>query len=303
VVKFLLDGFPSSKECGVSIKIVSDSTCDLPQEIVTQYDITIVPLYINIGDRGYLDGVEITRQEFYEGLPNYDPLPTTATPGIDAFRMVYDQLDEDGATEVLSIHISISLSSTVDVARAAAQETSSVPVTVFDSQQLSLGTGFLVLAAAKAAAEGSSMDEIIALLKEQTSRTYVFAALDTLEFLQRSGRMNSVVARLGSLLQIKPLLTMHGGEPTGERVRTRERAIARLIQMVSDLGSLEKIALVHTNAPEAAQDLYQRARHLFPEEGTPLSVDVTPTLGANIGPGVIGFTCITAGKSSKNFNT
>lgn len=283
----------------MTIKIVSDSTCDLPDGIVSQYGITIVPLYINIGDRGYLDGVEISRQEFYEGLADYDSHPTTATPGIDAFRKVYDRLAEEGASQVLSIHVSISLSATVDVARAAAQETSSAPVTVFDSQQLSLGTGFLVLEAAKAAAEGRSMEEIIALLEEQTSRTYVFAALDTLEFLKRSGRMNTIVARLGGMLQIKPLLKMHAGEPTSERVRTRQRATQRLIQLVTDLGAIEKMALVHTNAPEAAQELYIKARHLFPSEDAPLSVDVTPVLGANIGPGVIGFTCIAAGKSSK----
>ena len=96
---------------------------------------------------------------------------------------------------------------------------------------------------------------------------------------------------------------MHAGEPTGERVRTRERAIARLIQLVEDLGTIEKLALVHTNAPQAAQELYQRARHLFPGDEAPLSVNVTPVLGANIGPGVIGFTCIAAGKPSKNSNS
>jgi DegV family protein with EDD domain len=287
----------------MSIKIVTDSTCDLPEEIISEYGISVVPLYINIGDHGHLDGIEITRREFYEGLPGYDPLPTTATPGVDAFRQVYDNLATEGATQVLSIHISISLSATVDVARTAARETSSVPVTVFDSQQLSLGTGFLVMEAVKAAEQGRSMEEIVALLEEQTSRTYVFAALDTLEFLQRSGRMNAVVARLGSLLQIKPLLTMHAGEPTGERVRTRERAIQRLIQMATELGAIEKMALVHTNAPQAAQELYQRAKHLFPDEEEPLSVDVTPVLGANIGPGVIGFTCIASRKPSKNFTT
>jgi len=282
----------------VSIRIVTDSTCDLPEEIIDKYGITVVPLFINIGDRGYLDGVDITRQEFYEGLADYDPLPTTATPGIDAFRRVYDQLAEQGATQVLSIHISISLSATVDVARAAARETSSVPVTVFDSQQLSLGTGFLVLTAAKAAAQGLPMEEIVAMLEEQTSRTYVIAALDTLEYLKRSGRMNAVVASLGSVLQIKPLLIMHAGEPSGERVRTRERAMKRVIQFVSDLGPVEQLALVHTNAPQEAQDLYNQAIHLFSNQEEPLSVEVTPVLGTNIGPGVVGFACIAAKKAA-----
>lgn len=281
----------------MSIRIVTDSTCDLPEEIIAEYGITVIPLYINIGDRGYLDGVEITRQEFYEELADYDPLPTTATPSIDAFRSIYDKLAEEGATQVLSIHISISLSATVDVARSAALMTASIPVTVFDSQQLSLGTGFLVLTAAKAAAEGLPIDEIIAMLEEQTSRTYVIAALDTLEFLKRSGRMNAVVASLGSILQIKPLLIMHAGEPTGERVRTRERAKKRVVQFVSELGPLEQLALVHTNAPQEAQDLYHQAIHLFPTQEELLSVDVTPALGTNIGPGVVGFTCITVKKA------
>ena len=277
----------------MSIRIVTDSTCDLPQEIVDTYGITVVPLYINFGDQGYLDGVEISRQEFYQRLPDSDPLPTTATPGVDAFRQTYERLADEGASEILSIHISISLSATVDVARTSAKQTQKVPVTVFDSQQLSLGTGFLVLSAAKAAAQGVPVEQIIAMLEEQTSRTYVIATLDTLEFLKRSGRMNAVVASLGSMLQIKPLLIMHAGKPTGERVRTRERAIKRVIQFVDELGDLEQIALVHTNAPDEAQALYRRAKHLFPKDEKPLSVDVTPVLGTNIGPGVVGFAFIT----------
>ncbi len=278
----------------MSIKIVTDSTCDLPQDLLQEYGVTVVPLYINFGDQGYLDGVEITRQEFYERLPESDPLPTTATPGVDAFKQVYEDLADSGASEILSIHISISLSATVDVARTAANETKKVPVTVLDSQKLSLGTGFLVLSAAKAAAEGKSMDEIVSMLDEQTSRTYVIAALDTLEYLKRSGRMNAVVARLGSVLKIKPILIMHDGEPTGERVRTRERALARLIEFISELGPLEQLALVHTNAAQEAKELFQRSKHLFANQEEPLSVDVTPALGTNIGPGVVGFACITA---------
>jgi DegV family protein with EDD domain len=213
---------------------------------------------------------------------------------VDAFKQVYEDLADRGASEILSIHISISLSATVDVARTAANETKKVPVTVLDSQQLSLGTGFLVLSAAEAAAEGKSMDEIVSMLNEQTSRTYVIAALDTLEYLKRSGRMNAVVARLGSVLKIKPILIMHDGEPTGERVRTRERALARLIEFIGELGPLEELALVHTNAAQEAKELFQRSKHLFANQEEPLSVDVTPALGTNIGPGVVGFACITA---------
>ena len=277
----------------MTIKIVTDSTCDLPEGVVTEHGITVVPLYINFGDQSYLDGVELSRQEFYERLPDYESPPTTAAPGPEMFRRTYERLADEGATEVLSIHISISLSAIVDVARLAAKETDALPVTVFDSRQLSLGTGFLVLTAAKAVAGGRSMDEIIALLEEQISRTHVFAALDTLEFLRRSGRMSRVMAGLGSVLRIKPLLKMYDGSPTAERVRTRKRAIERLISLLSDLVPLEQVALVHTHAHDRAEDLRQQVQHLLPE-GETLSVEVTSVIGAHIGPGAVGFACVSA---------
>jgi DegV family protein with EDD domain len=277
----------------MGIRIVTDSTCDLPLEIVDEFGITVIPLYINYGGQGFLDGVDISRKEFYESLPDSDPLPTTATPGVNVFKDVYEELAKEGANEIISIHISINLSATVEIARKAADATKSVPVTVIDSQQLSLGVGFQVLTAARAAMEGKTVNEIISILEDQISRTYVIAALDTLEFLRRSGRMSAAVERVGSLLRIKPLLIMHNGNPTAERVRTRKGVIKRIIKFVSELGNLEEIALVHTNAIEAAKDLYRQARQLFPDSGEPLIVDVTPVLGANIGPGVVGFACIT----------
>jgi DegV family protein with EDD domain len=277
----------------VSIRIVTDSTCDLPPAVVTQYDITVVPMYINVGDRGYLDGVELSRNEFYERLPGYTTSPTTAAPSPEVFCQAYEKLAAQGATEVLSIHISISLSATVNTARMCAQEKQSIPVTVFDSQQLSLGTGFLVVRAAQAAAEGRSMQEIIDLLEEQTSRTHVFAALDTLEYLRRSGRMNGAVAGIGNLLQVKPILKMHNGNPTVERVRTHNGATKRLVDLLGELAPLEQVAIVHTHAPDKAEHLRHQVEHLLPE-GKILSVDITPVIGANIGPGAAGFACVRA---------
>lgn len=278
----------------MSIRIVTDSTCDLPEKIVAQYGVTVVPLYINVGSESYLDGVELSRQEFYERLPGWETPPTTSTPGPETFRQAYEHLAAEGASEILSIHISISLSAILNSARLAAQQTDVVPVTVFDSRQLSLGTGFLVLTAAEAAAAGCSMAEIIALLEEQTARTYVFAALDTMEFLRRSGRVNGFQYGVGHLLNIKPLLKMHDGEPSSEKVRTRRRAVRRVVELVSDIGPLEELALVHTHAPQAAEELRQQAQHLFPEGGEPLSADVTPVIGTHIGPGAVGLACVAA---------
>jgi DegV family protein with EDD domain len=276
----------------MTIKVVTDSTCDLPEEIIAEYGITVVPLYINFGNQSYLDGVELSRQEFYERLPDSDPPPTTAMPGPQMFLQAYEKLAAEGATEILSIHISVSLSGTVNVAHLAAQE-ASVPVTVLDSGTLSMGTGFLVWTAAEAAAEGRPMDEIVALLEEQGLRTHVFAALDTLEFLRRSGRMNRVMAALGSWLQMKPLLKMYDGNPTAEKVRTTEHATNRLVSLLSDLVPLEKVALVHTHALKRAEELHQKVQHLLPE-GELLSVDITPVFGVHLGPGAVGFACVTA---------
>ena len=276
----------------MTIRIVTDSTCDLPEEIVAQHGITVIPLYINFGLESYLDGVDLSREAFYARLPDCDPPPSTAMPGWQAFREAYQHLADEGATEILSVHISKSLSAVVDSAHLAARE-ASVPVTVYDSGTLSLGTGFLVSTAAEAAAQGSSMDEIVALIEEQGQRTHVFAALDTLEFLRRGGRMNRVMATLGSWLQMKPLLKMHDGSPTAEKIRTSQAAIQRLIALLEEQLPLERVALVHTHALDKASDLFQQARHLLPA-GEPLSVDITPVFGTHLGPGAVGFACVSA---------
>jgi DegV family protein with EDD domain len=276
----------------MSVRIVTDSTCDLPPEIIDRYDIRVVPLYINIGKQGYLDGIDITREEFYKKLPSFPVHPTTAVPSPQKFHAMYDALADEGASDVLSIHISVALSAVVDVARTAAQETNSVPVTVLDAQQLSLGTGFLVETAAKLTAAGGSLAETLAVLNKQIKRSYVFAVLDTLEFLKRSGRMNKYLAGFASLLQIKPILTMHNGKPGSERVRTRDRAMKRLVEMLAEVGPLERIAIVHTNAiPERLSELRALAAHLLPQ-GEILTAEITPVIGAHIGPGAMGFAFI-----------
>ncbi len=276
------------------IKIVTDSTCDLPGEVVKALDITVVPLYIHVGQKSYLDAVDMSRQEFYARLPDFEHHPQTASPGPEMFRDIYERLADDGADEILSIHISVSLSGTLNTAQLAAQATEAVPVTVLDSRQLSMGTGFLVEAAAKAAVAGQTLSEIVETLREMGSRTHLFAALDTLEFLHRSGRMNWAVSKIGGLLKIKPLLTMHDGRPEVEQVRTTKRAVQRLLNRLADLAPLEQLALVHTSAPERLIELRERARHLFPEGPEPLEVDVTPVIGTHIGPGAAGFACVSA---------
>jgi DegV family protein with EDD domain len=275
----------------MSIGIVTDSSCDLPQNIIDENNIVVVPMFINIGSESYRDGVDITREEFYSNLPVYKSPPKTAAPGPDAFRAVYQKMADAGITEILSIHISSSLSGVMNSARQAAKEFTPIPVTAFDSRQLSLGTGFQALAAAKAAALGRTMNEIINLLEDQISRTYSFAALGTLEFLKRSGRMNGAVFMLGNLLDIKPILRMYNGNPTSERIRTRKRAFNRMASFLEKIGNFETAALMHTHVYQEAQDFWELVSDKLPS-GEKMCVEINPVIGSHIGPGAIGFVCI-----------
>ena len=278
----------------MSVRIVADSTCDLPAETIARYGIQVVPLYINVGNQGYLDGIDITREQFYTRLPSFPTHPVTAVPSTERFVAAYNALAEEGADEVISIHIAESLSAVANVARVAAKETTSTQVTVIDSGQLSLGTGFLVEKAAEMAAAGSTVAEILPVLEDQGKRSYVFAALDTLEYLKRSGRMNKYVAGVAALLKIKPIMTMNNGKPGSERVRTHEKALKRVISLVAAVGKLERVALVHTHATaEALAELRSMATNLLPQ-GPILTEDITPVIGAHIGPGALGFALVAA---------
>lgn len=156
----------------MTIRIVTDSTCDLPAAIVQKYNITVVPLYINQGDKSYIDGVNLTREEFYRLLPGFHPAPSTATPSPEVFAQTWDKLADSGADAILSIHISEKLSATINAARVAAKQFTRIPVTVLDSGQLSLGMGFLVEKAAQLAELGHKMEDILASLAEMMKRTY-----------------------------------------------------------------------------------------------------------------------------------
>jgi len=275
----------------MTIRIVTDSTCDLPQEVLDEHGITVVPLYIHIGEEGYLDGVEMSREEFYRRLPEMDEFPRTAAPGPGVFKEVYDRLAAEGATEIISIHISHTLSGTMEVARIAARMTSSCKVTAFDSGQLSMGTGLLAVTAAKLANEGRGSEDVLDALQDQSRRSHVFAALDTLEFLKRSGRMNWAVARIGSLLKVKPILTMNDGKADSIKVRTDRAAFKRIADLLRSVGELEQVVVVHTFGPERIRQLVESVRELLPSTDI-LEAVVTPVIGAHIGPRAVGFACV-----------
>jgi DegV family protein with EDD domain len=177
------------------------------------------------------------------------------------------------------------------VAHAAAQESNQVQVVVRDSGQLSLGTGFQVEIAARMAKAGHSMEEILAALDELSPRIFVTAGLQTLDYLRRSGRMNRFMAGLGSLLQLKPILTMQNGQPGSERVRTSSKAEDRLIEMLKENQPIERFALLHTNAAEEANIFLSKIKHLLPDSEI-YSMDITPVIGVHIGPGAVGYAIV-----------
>ena len=276
----------------MEIRIVTDSTCDLPEHLVDQYGITVIPLHIQQGDNTYLDGVNLTREQFYEQLPGFKPAPVTAAPGPDIFKQAWDKLADGGAKAILSIHISESLSATINSARIAAEQFTRIPVTVLDSSQLSLGMGFIVEKAAQMSQAGKRMEEIVSSLGGVMKRTYVFASLKTLEYLRRSGRMHFALARLGELLQIKPLLHMNQGKPTAHRARTQRRATERLFEWLREYAPYERLAIVHAGVPEEAKAMLEHIKDFLPNGGNVPIVQITPVLGAHLGVGALGFACI-----------
>ena len=275
----------------MNIRIVTDSTCDLPKQIVKAHKISIIPLHINQGENTFLDGVGISREDFYTKLPEYNPAPSTAAPSPETFRQKYEDLADEGAQSILSIHISESLSATINSAHIAAEQFTRIPVTVLDSSQLSLGLGFIVEKAAQMAELGHKVEEIIDSLHEMMKRSYVFASLKTLEYLRRSGRMHFALAHLGEILQIKPLLHMNQGKPTAHRTRTQSRATERLFEWLKEYAPFERLAIVHAGVQAEAEAMQERIKEFLPDGDIPI-VQITPVLGSHLGIGALGFACV-----------
>lgn len=276
----------------MKIKIVTDSASDLPGEVARKMDIAIVPAYINIGGESYLDGVNLSRQEFYTRLPEYPQSPTTAAPGLAAFKDAYEEAADEGAQAIISIHLAETLSATINAARQAKELFSRIPVWVVDSGQASLGLGMQALEAAKSVIQGHQIEEIIGTLADFRKRTYVYAVVDTLEYLRRSGRVARYRAILGSMIKIKPIVTIHDSLVKMEMAVTTARAYKRIHEIVSTLAPLESISFVHTLAQAKVDQMQQLLHDFIPKGQKIITNEVTPAIGAHIGPGATGVICV-----------
>lgn len=275
----------------MSIAIVTDSTCDLPPEAVKQYQIHVVPNILVIDGQSLEDGEGISRQEFYERLPYMKKVPTTASASAGTFQMLYERLFRQGFQQILSIHAPSALSGIFNAASLAAASFDH-QVEVIDSGQISLGLGFQAIAAAEAAAERLPLPEILAAIKRIQQRVHVIAMLDTLEYVRRSGRVSWARARLGTLLAVKPFIELRDGKVAhlGE-ARTRTKGENRLLRFLSDLGSLERLAILHTNAESEALAFQQRLDINLAHP--PYVVNVTTVIGTHVGPKGLGFVAVT----------
>jgi len=278
----------------MSVRIVTDSTCDLPVDVVEQYGITVVPIYVNLENKSYQDGVDLDREGFYQQLESSKTFPSTASPSTESFVTVFSDLAKKGADAILSIHLASTISGVYNVAMLASQSVKQGLVRTIDAGQISLGTGFIVAAAAKMAKAGKSLSEIIAAIQELANRTYTFAIVDNLKYLQHSGRVSQFKSLLGSLLQVKPLLRFYQGIPTVKILRTSKSAVEQLLASVKSLGKLEALNVLHINALDKALALQETALNQFPELANSKIIDVSPAIGTHIGPGTVGFAAVAA---------
>jgi DegV family protein with EDD domain len=274
----------------MTIRIVTDSTSDLPPAVVQAYNITVIPAYINFDGKSLKDGIDISRQQYYEMLPGCNPLPQTSSPSLTDFSQVYEKLTQEGAAEILSIHVAGAYSSVVNNASIAAAQAHSVPVTVVDSRSVTMGMGLLVIEAAKALQDGSTMSEVLAMLEQKIPSTYIFAALDTLDYMRRGGRISHLQYSVASLLGIHPVVILNNNTLHLELHRLRRKAVNRIIELGCGKELPEQVAVMHADSPERAAEVQQQVKALCGMDA--YIGEANPALGTHVGPGAVGVICI-----------
>jgi DegV family protein with EDD domain len=272
------------------VKIVTDSTADLPKELAAQHGIHVVPLTIFFGEEAYKDGIDLTPETFLEKLKAAKDLPTTSQPSPGDFAQVYKNLTEDGS-EVVSIHLSSALSGTYQSAVMGKDMVEGASIFVIDTKSATIGVGIMVLEAAKMAVTGASGAEVAEHVQRLVSQSSLHLAVDTLEYLQKGGRIGRAQGLLGSLLNIKPILYLVDGVVTpAEKVRGFNKALARMAELVlAQIMPEDKViyGVAHIASPQGAEIVMQKVRERYPNAEF-LVYDGGPVIGAHVGPGTVG---------------
>jgi len=272
------------------VRIVTDSTAQLEPSVAKRLGITVVPLTVRLGDETFREGVDITAEEFFQKLDRSPAMPVAFAPSVEDFQTVYTKLSKT-TDQIISIHISSKLSETCSRASVASRALlGRCEITVIDSLTISLGLGILATAAAQAAAEGRSLDEIEFLIRGMIPHIYIVFLAETLEYLERGGRIGPAQALLGTMLNIKPFLAIEDGEIIPlEKVRNRESAVDKLFEFVAEFSHIEQMAILQStpDPKEEAKLLIERLEMIFPKVKPPIMV-YSPTLACHIGPNGLG---------------
>ncbi|HEX76861.1 MAG TPA: DegV family protein [Dehalococcoidia bacterium] len=275
----------------MTVKVVTDSGCDIPPEIVRELDITVIPLYVRFGDRVYRDWVDIDADTLYERLVSDPVHPSTSQPPVGDFIETYKKVAQE-TNEIVSVHITSKLSGTYSSALAGAQQAmqalgKQLHIEVVDSLSASMGMGLLAILAARLARAGESLERIAAKVRQAVPNTKLFAFLDTMKYVERGGRLGKAAALLGTMLNVKPLLALKDGEavPVG-LARTRAKALERLREIAERVSHIRELAIVHSGSLTEAQSLLERLSSVVAKGQTYLS-KIGPALGCHAGPGAV----------------
>jgi len=271
----------------MTVKIVTDSVSDLPPEVAKELGITVVPLNVRFGTEVYRDGIDLTSEQFYEKLVASKTLPTTSVASPGTFAETYDKLAEE-TDEILVIIVTSKLSALYEVAlQSIGLMKRKCRVEVIDSQWAVMAQGLMAIAAARAANAGASLDEVIKLTRNNISRVDIRAAFDTLEYLQRGGRIGKAQAFLGSILKVNPIIALKDGVVEGAgRTRSRAKAIDYLYNFAMSFSHIEEMAIEYATTPHDAEMLVERLGAKFPKERIYRS-RASPVIGTHTGPGLL----------------
>jgi DegV family protein with EDD domain len=272
----------------MTVRIVTDSTCDLPGDVVADYGLTVVPLVVSLGDEEFVDGPDLDLDDFYARLRAFTGAPRTSQPSVERFIEAYDGLANDG-DGVVSIHISSRMSGTLNSASVARERLAGrVHIDLVDSYNVSLGLGAVVLEAAEAARAGADFAAVGEAARRAVERVRVVALVETLEYLRRGGRIGRARSMLGSLLNIKPILHIERGEMAPfERVRTWNRAVDRLAEVATADRTISRLFVAAAGDDDAARALLERVAPELPHTDVRFG-RIGPIVGVHGGPGLLG---------------
>ena len=279
----------------MAIKIVTDSTSDLDSHIAEDLGITIVPLNVHFGEAVFKDGIDLDTDQFFDKLINGNVFPSTSQPSLGEFVDVYKEISQPGDV-IISVHVSSKLSGTINSAQQAANTLSgTVDVRIVDTQQVSMTVGLSAVGAAQAAREGKSVEECIAVAESVARRSNFFALFDTLEYLEKGGRIGKARSLIGGLLKIRPILRVEDGE-IGQfsKARSRNMGMLKLEEAVRELGKLDDIAIVYSTDGSDAEELATTVKDLLPSDKSPFLTRVGPVIGTHAGPNLVAIAAITS---------